>query len=644
MRRFALLPVVCLSLAAPSFAAQPAASLIAPSRSAQYAEVQRVLQQGWNTWNTDTVTSAVHLPSALEIRLGLKLNSTENATAFLPTALIGRQGATDEQVHPGLHAYDGSYTELNLVWHGLEVKLESAHAGPDEVMLVTPETQPAKMSQPASAVFSAGFLWNQPGTVTRKDHSLSATAPGSVVEVFPSDPEIADLHVPLAAPFLELSLRGPAGISTGRHRSVPEIQAILQQQRTALLQTTAKVPTDTASIRRAIQTTLAWDTIYEPEKRRVLSPVSRIWNENWGGYVLFDWDTFFAGTLASIDNRGLAYANVIEVLNEATSQGFVPNYARAGNWKSADRSEPPVGAITVLALYRRYHDKWLLQQTFDALLRWNTWWTEHRDVNGYLAWGSDGDAPAQNLDDSSRGTLFGSVLESGLDNSPMYDKAGFDGHHMLLADVGLLSMFIADGNALATIADEIGRKDDAALLRKRAEKYSASLATLWDPTSAIYRNKDLRTGELSQSLSPTNFYPLLANAPKPAEADEMIRRHLLNPDEFWDDRVLPSIARNDPAFKDQTYWRGRIWGPMNFLVYLGLRNYSTPLAQQARRDLATKSTVIFLEEWRTKGHVHENYSGTGQDSDTVANSDRFYHWGALMGLLGYLEADSSPHH
>ena len=66
----------------------------------------------------------------------------------------------------------------------------------------------------------------------------------------------------------------------------------------------------------------------------------------------------------------------------------------------------------------------------------------------------------------------------------------------------------------------------------------------------------------------------------------MVKEHLLNPDEFYGEWMIPSIARNDPAFKDQDYWRGRIWGPMNFLVYLGLRNYDLP---EARTVLADKS-------------------------------------------------------
>ena len=157
----------------------------------------------------------------------------------------------------------------------------------------------------------------------------------------------------------------------------------------------------------AIQTVLGWDTIYEPEGRRVLSPVSRVWSVNWGGYVIFDWDTFFAATMASIGDRDLAYADAIETLRSETQQGFVPNYARSGGWKSSDRSEPPVGSITVLGIYQRFHDRWFLEEAFAPLLRWNRWWAKNRDVQGYLTWGSDGDNAPANLDDHCAGNARG---------------------------------------------------------------------------------------------------------------------------------------------------------------------------------------------------------------------------------------------
>jgi hypothetical protein len=73
---------------------------------------------------------------------------------------------------------------------------------------------------------------------------------------------------------------------------------------------------------------------------------------------------------------------------------------------------------------------------------------------------------------------------------------------------------------------------------------------------------------------------------------------------------------------------------MNYLVYLGLRNYDQPLA---RKQFAMKSLALFEKEWTEKGHVHENYNAITGSGDDVTSSDRFYHWGALLGLIGYLE-------
>ncbi len=602
---------------------------------AEYAAVQTRLQRGWGTWDTNTVTGQALLPQGVEIRFGLKRATSENSDAFLPAALIGRPAGHEERVFPGPKAYDGSYSELRLQWRGIEIELETAKAGDDLVMLVTPRSRAQSVRLPAVAVFSVGMAWNRAGSVSLNDTRVVARMRDSEISIFASGEIIDDPHVPLTTPYIAVRLEGPAGVSTGRPRDIPEISRIVANARNTWQQRTATAD-PAAAVRAAIESVIAWDTIYEPERRRIITPVSRVWNQNWGGYVLFEWDTFFAASLAALGNEDLAYANVIEVLNETTSTGFSPNYARAAGWKSSDRSEPPLGAITVLALYRRFHSRWLLEETYDRLLKWNLWWAASRKVDAYLVWGSDPNAKPLNPDDSSVGTLQGARYESGLDNSPMYDDVGFSSadHLMQLADVGLMSLYIADCDALAEIATESGHVEDAKALRARATVFRKGLATLWDPTSGIYRNKDLRTGKLSERLAPTSFYPLLARAPTEAQADAMIKGHLLNPREFWGDRVLPSIARNDPAFKDQDYWRGRIWGPMNYLVWLGLGRYNTAAAKTARHQLSQRSLDLFLEEWRTNGHVHENYSAIGPDHDSVANSDPFYHWGALLGLIG----------
>ncbi|HEY1986323.1 MAG TPA: trehalase family glycosidase [Terracidiphilus sp.] len=612
---------------------------VAGGRSAQYEQVQERLARGWNTWDVNSVATHVLLPEGLAIHVGLKHNSTLNGDAFLGDALIGRLNKDAEKATPGAHAWDGSYTDLSLEWKGHRWRIQSAHEGDDLVLLVSPLAAKGESALPATLVFSVNYLWNRPGATLKHGNSIEARA-SSVVPVYCTCPGLEgggsnDLNLPGAGSYFAVDLVGSVGLSTGKRRELAAIEEVVKRKKEAY-EDSVKAAGKNGPILDAIETTLGWDTIYEPEKRRVVSSVSRVWSVGWGGYVIFDWDTFFAATMAGIGDKDLAYANALETLREATAQGFVPNYARAGNWKSADRSEPPVGAITALGLYEEFHDRWFLEDAFAPLMKWNRWWAEHRDIQGYLAWGSDGPNQPANLDDSSRGTRAGAILESGLDNSPMYDATTYNAqsHVLEYADVGLMSMYIADCDALAAIATAIGKPVDAKELKGRAARYRAKLATLWDEKAGIFLNKDLHTGESNTRLSPTNFYPLLAHAATVPQAQTMIEKHLLNPEEFWGEWIIPSIARNDPAFKDQNYWRGRIWGPMNYLVYSGLQNYAD---NQVRRDFATKSYALFLKEWEQNGHVHENYNAMTGSGDDVSSSDRFYHWGALLGYVQYME-------
>ena len=513
---------------APALAQQPSSSLQTSSvqtsstlpdtnttpLSPQYRAVQQRLARGWNTWDVHSVTT--HVPSARwprhppwprtqHHRVPQQPFSATSSSAGSPRAPSRSSPAPT----PGTAATPISASPGRAPPGACKAPTSAN----DLVLLATPARRtPRTKPFPPTLVFSVDLLWNAPGSVSPRDrhrrhhrarplrrhpHLLHLRVPRQHSSSSPP-PVRADL--PIAGPYFAADLTAPVAISTGKPRSVAEVQAALEQAHTAYI---ASLPPaqNVRPIHDAIQTTLGWDTIYEPTKQRVISPVSRIWSVDWGGYVLFDWDTFFASTMASLGDRDLAYADTIETLREITAEGFVPNYARGGNWKSFDRSEPPVGAITVLGLYRKFGDPWLLQDTFPALLSWNRWWDRHRSLDGYLIWGSDGNNPPGNLDDNTRGTLKGAILESGLDNSPMYDGAGFNAqrHQMELADVGLLSLYLADCDALATIADTLHRPSEASELRDRSRRYGAKLQTLWSPEAGIFLNKDLRDGQLQQA-------------------------------------------------------------------------------------------------------------------------------------------------
>ncbi|MGD0630579.1 MAG: trehalase family glycosidase [Terracidiphilus sp.] len=630
------------------FAAQTAPAKIGGVSQAdvEYRNLQRKLAQGWNTWDVNSMTTYVLLPEGLGIHVGFLNNGNDFGHQFLTGTLVG-QGT----VFPGPHTWDGSYTEVKVTWKEHEWRVQTAHADADLVLLVTPLDPPGKFSVPATVAFQVDFLWDRPGTALKRADSIETQGSTGKIAVYCASGkqsgcnagEASDAHpghgqLPISGAYLAAALTEAVGVSTGKRRSVAEIAAIVERQRAAYRKSVDAAGVESPTV-DAVESTLGWDTIYEPEHARVVSPVSRDWSASWGGYVLFGWDTFFGATLAGLGDKDLAYANVIEGLHEETTEGIVPNYARAGGWKSSDRSEPPVGSITALDLYRKYHDRWFLEEAYEPLLRWNRWWSLHRDIQGYLTWGSDGQNEPQDPADKFRGIRAGATGEAGMDGSPIYDDAVFNPQTHLLefADVGLMSIYIADCDALAIIAETLQKPADAQELRARGARYRAKLGTLWSDEHGIFLNKDLHTGQFSTRLSPTLLYPMLAHAATAGQAKRMVDEHLLNSKEFWGEWVIPAIARDDPAFKDQDYWHGRIWGPMNYLVYLGLGNYDGDEIEHARRELAQKSFTLFSREWTEKGHVHENYNAITGNGDDVTNSDKFYHWGALLGYIEYLE-------
>lgn len=608
----------------------------------EYQELKKRLARGWNTWNTRSVLSHTLLPEGFAINLGIKEYRSGH---YLKEALIGRQGDGDEKIHPGMHAYDGSYTELNLKWQDIEINVESAvEEGNLVVLITTLENQ----IHPATLVVEPGILWNREGYVKRDGDVLSGCLPNKKIDVYATGEKVVDAFIAVQTPYLALRLTDKIGISTDKRRNVEEIEKIIAVKKSIHMKTKERYG-ESAELYNAMQSCLAWDTIYDPSKDRVVTPVTRIWNVDKGGYALFCWDTYFAAYMLLVDNKELAYANAIEITREKTEQGFIPNFAWGNGMVSRDRSQPPVGSLTVRELYRKYGDRWLLEELFDELYNWNRWFISNRSVgNGTLAWGSNPYQPfcGNYWEAAGVGDTFGGALESGLDNSPMYDDIPFNKEKaiMELSDVGLTGLYILDCHALAEIADILGKEAKSGELRKSAEECEEGLKTLWNQKNGFFLNRRTDTGLFSTRISPTNFYALFGNSVTQEQADAMIKKHFLNPGEFWGEYIIPSISRNDPAYADQDYWRGRIWAPMNFLVYIGLRYHGLADAQ---KELAERSRKLLLKEWLEHGHVHENYSGdTGEGCDKP-NSDRFYHWGALLSLIvlmeeGFVDGPESP--
>ena len=613
----------------------------------EYQALQNKLKNGWRTYNVYSILSHVRMQDGLALNIAVKEYQSGH---YLKETLIGRHPLTSmmhecqvETVLPGLHSIDGSYTETNVLWMDMEFSVESTVDEQDIIILVTPKVQ---QKWPAMLVLETGFLWNKPGYLIHEGSALAAISPeGKTVIYTTGTPSSHDANIPTQNVYLACEFTEPIVFCTGHQRTVSEVRDLLNRNRNALKAQLEKRG-EFAPIYEAVQCAVAWDTTYDGQKDRVASPISRLWSIGWGGFVLACWDNYFVSLLSSLVNKELAYANLIEITREQTNRGLIPNIFGSSGFSSEDRSQPPIGSTMLLEVYRRYREKWIVEELYPSLKKWNTWFFENRrnEQYGGFCWGS---TPYDGKRGNRWETLgvndtYGGALESGMDNSPMYDDIPFDKekHMMMLEDVGLTGLYILDCRSMIRLAELLGKTEDIPELERRMKLTQEGLERMWDEDFGCYCNLRTDTGEFSHRLSPTNFYALFDPSVSAERARRMADEHYYNPNEFYGQWMIPSIARNDPAYNDQDYWRGRVWPSTNFLAYAAIRSNGN--LQDVQKDLADHSVALMMKEWKEHRHIHENYNANTGEGCDVKNSDKFYHWGALLGLIGMLEAGEIP--
>ncbi len=553
----------------------------------------------------------------------------------------------DLSIQPGIRTRDGSYTEMILRWQKMKLRIQSAHALDDETtLLMRVEALEDDPLHAGSLILELAYLWQRPGYSCVEQGRLTAVQDGQRIQVYVDGTQEEELWTQATGPHQVFSLATPLLLSASASGAAVQVEEQIEGQRQCCLQELQAAGANQDLV-DGLHCGLYWNTIYEPVKQRVCTPVSRRWSCKGGGYSLFCWDTYFAAFMASESDFELAVANLVEITRESEGLGFVPNCAHR-TFASRDRSQPCVGAMILRELYRRSSERWLCELLFEELLTWNRWWMEARSHGDELCWGSNAYEPRVGNPWESNGVhdRFGAALESGLDNSPLYDDIPFNPEtHMLeLADVGLMSLYVLDCEALADLASVLGRKEEALELQQRAARVGTALKKLWHEETGVFLNRRTDTGSFSPRIAPTNLYALLSGVCEEEQVERMLEDVLFHPEKLGGDWLLPSISRDDPAFADQDYWRGRIWAPMTFLVYLGLRRVN---AREACRRLAENAASLFLKDWRRQRCIYENYCAIRGEGGEVHNADPFYHWGALLAVVALMEeghlADPFPY-
>jgi len=432
-----------------------------------------------------------------------------------------------------------------------------------------------------------------------------------------------------------------------RYRNARTIDAFLAEEADRYQRKRVKIEGLYEGVPEAITNNIFWTILYQAGYHRFYCPAGRKWifpspkgePDDW---TIFEWDSFFNALEAAVESTFQAKQIVEAVLETQYPHGNIPNWRSRTNG-TPDRSQPPVGAYIVLKLFLKTGDFDFLCRCYPYLRNWHAFWRSpgtsglpRRDGNndGLLEWGSDAElVPARKFptwEENASGKQR-AMWESGQDDLPNWDEAGFN------ETTGTLTMNCLDLNCLYAL-DAWSLAQIARFLQEPAayEEYMKEYERLralinqhfWNESEGFYFDRHWN-GHFSKRKAASNFYPLLAKIPDEARAQKMIRR-LLNPKEFWGDFVIPTISRDDPAFKDQQYWRGTIWPPTNYLLYQGLKAYGFDTIAS---EFAKKSANLFLRAWKTFQICPENFDArTGEPG-----GQKFQSWGPLFALIALEE-------
>ena len=450
---------------------------------------------------------------------------------------------------------------------------------------------------------------------------------------------------------------------TDAGRLVGETDAWIAEARAAWEYRDQRAPGD-SELAESIAGNLMWTVLLQPETGRLYTPAGRRWifpipgggrRPNAGeaptspepdDWTIFGWDTFFNALLLATVSGDHAWSTLLAGARTQYPNGNVPNW-RGRRGGTPDRSHPPVGSFAALRLYRAHPDRDALAAAYPALLAWSDWWVAEKNgrprreglTPGLFAWGSDTDlVPGPGCvppwEEGASGHQR-AAWESGQDDLPLWEEAGWDSRRQILAmsAVDLCSYRALDLQSLSVIARILGDGSTAERLASDYRRLAAAMnRVLWSEAAGLYLD-ELPSG-LSTRVAASNFLPLVAGVPDARQAGRMIET-LSDPNRFWGEWVLPTIARDDPAFADQQYWRGSIWPPMNYLVLQGLRRYG--FAALAA-ELARKGAEMFLADRRRTGLCRENFDARSGEGA----GQRFQSWGPLFALGALEERGTRP--
>jgi hypothetical protein len=310
----------------------------------------------------------------------------------------------------------------------------------------------------------------------------------------------------------------------------------------------------------------------------------------------YDWDLYFENIFLS--NFGVSkfcFSNLKSFLRRQHLNGFV---SRTLIKVREYQQFKPFLAQTALLGSKQINDySWLLEKTdgiegtftynqsyYERLAKYVDYWFWYLDYdkNGLPVWNSSD--------------------HSGMDNQ--ISRAG-NLNEMRVEGVDLACYLYRELKTMELLSKKLGyvhkSKDYSLKAKQLAEKINT---VFWDEKDQFYYDRDERTGKKVKVKSVAGFIPLYIGIVSKERANSLIKKHLINPDEFWLQYPVAGYSKTEPDYSQTIVdwgcnWRGTTWIPTNYMIFHGLIDYGyADIAKELTRktfDLVYKENEVTRE-------------------------------------------------
>ncbi len=304
----------------------------------------------------------------------------------------------------------------------------------------------------------------------------------------------------------------------------------------------------------------------------------------------WSWDNCFAALAVAPADLDLAWQQMLVFFDHQTPDGQLPNSLGSGQ---AYRTwvKPPIYGWTILRLIERFGleaNRPYYDRIYEPLARLYHFWNTIRDPSG----------------SGMSGYYDGN--DSGWDNATAFD------HGSPTYGVDLAAYLVIDTQVLALLARELGKTTEADRWDEESAGRRDTLLTRYVHNDRFYSPpQDPTNPGTYQCL--LNTMPVILGKQLPDPIAKNLIKALGTEGELLTPYGLASESLTSAEFREDGYWRGAVWAPVNYMIVLGLLD-------MGEKTLALKITQRFCDMVRKDPWMSENYSaldGHGLQSPTV---------------------------